>query len=112
MFPTHCVLGPVNYTKPVTPPKYRCTGCTATGVRLWRRYEFIYCAKCAESMERVKPTKSSTPGRSLQIGRMFAALPTEDGEAYWGYLPYIEEAPPPVLRWWRSLPTCKSEVAQ
>ena len=46
--------------------------------------------------------------RTNQIGWRVPAVPTEDGETYWGYT----SVPQPGCDWWSNLPTATSASAQ
>lgn len=80
---------------------YTCGDCGAAGVRLWRDYQTVLdaqtlrCRTCAEKHE----------GRTLtdecdQIGWSVPAVPTPDGDTFWGYT----SVPLTGVRWWKSLP--------
>jgi len=111
-------LGPVDYAG--EPPRsYCCAKCRAFGVKLWRQYQTmadyieLLCADCAcKSRESTKNLvvgddgkhESPTTGlRSDQIGWLVPAVPTEDGETFWGYSSVPQEG----VDWWKRMPTRK-----
>ena len=93
---------------------YRCHGCGAAYCKLWREYQTfadntkLLCAECA-----LKDQKKSGPidrdgkrpekhgGPTDQIGWLVPAVPTADGETYWGYT----SVPRAGVTWWKSLPS-------
>lgn len=99
---------------PTPPPeRYRCTGCGASGVKLWREYQTLpsatalLCAPCACKAQG-KPDTVGPDGRRCdevfgdrtdQIGWMVPAVPVDD--TFWGYSAVPREA----CAWWRALPT-------
>lgn len=101
------------------PDHYVCTGCKAAGVKLWRQYQTfadhieLMCAACA-AKDQKKDITGMTPdglyplgknyggGMTDQIGWLVPAVPTEDGETYWGYT----SVPQDGVNWWRILPNC------
>jgi hypothetical protein len=80
---------------------YRCSKCNATGVKLWRQFNAfldhieLLCAPCAEEDQ----DKEWDPAKGDQIGRYVPAVPTIDGDTYWGYT----SVPPEGVKWWHSL---------
>jgi hypothetical protein len=87
---------------------YACSGCGATGVKLWREYQTsaveLRCLNCAEAQEGKK-----LKAHSDQIGGLVPAVPTElpdkkgrvpKGETFWGY----SSVPDWGLKWWLELP--------
>lgn len=101
-------LGPVNYSAAADPPEnYRCNGCGAHGVRLYREYQTfldhqtLLCTQCTlkdQKLTVADPYVDITKARA--IGWRVPAVPTQDGETYWGYTSCPEEG----VQWWRSLP--------
>lgn len=106
---------------------YRCSKCGVAGCKLWREYQTflnhqeLYCVRCACLDQ---PDKGAKPedfdaggyhpskyryddgheidmGPTDQIGWLIPAVPTEEGDTFWGY----SSVPEPLVRWWRSLPT-------
>jgi len=96
------VVLPFSYADQAVPKGYQCADCGATGVRLYREYQtcvhhqHLRCRKCACKKE------GREPGRMDEhsIGGLVAAVPTEDGETYWGYT----SVPPAGVEWWNHLP--------
>jgi hypothetical protein len=80
-------LSPFKYADEI-PAEYRCGGCGAFGVRLYREYQsfmehqHLLCTACAEKAGDV-PRKAD-PDHPDQLGGMVAAVPTEDGSTFWG----------------------------
>jgi hypothetical protein len=107
-------LWPVNYATTKTPRRYRCDTCGAKGCKLWREYQTmacyteLVCCDCAgKSQEKdvseidadgYRPTEY---GRTDQIGWRIPAVPTEEGDTFWGY----SSVPDDGVKWWRALPT-------
>jgi hypothetical protein len=110
----------VNYTN------YKCAKCGASGCKLWREsYVFLnhvelHCAPCAAKAEGGRDISSLNADGKIQwrpfetakytvptdqIGNMVPAVPTEDGETFWGYT----SVPPEGVRWWRELPSLPSQ---
>jgi hypothetical protein len=92
---------------------YKCTKCNKTNCKLWREYQTsfdktgLYCAICACNNQN-KPWRLDRDGRRQddpwktdQIGWLMPAVPTEDGESFWGY----SSVPPDACEWWRKLDT-------
>lgn len=113
-------LGPVDYTSSVAPTDYRCTTCHRHGCKLWRQYQTfanhirLLCCDCAAheeketSFQRVADTigedgcwNHDSCGRTDSIGFCVPAVPTPEGDTYWGYT----SVPPDGVTWWRRLPT-------
>jgi hypothetical protein len=82
------------------PEDYVCVNCGIRGVKLWRPYQtsdvVLTCMDCTEKKEG-KPCR--LPGTD-QIGWSIPAVPTPDGETYWGYT----SVPDAGCRWWDKLP--------
>lgn len=99
---------------------YQCTKCGAAGVKLWilttwRAYnrcldnQTLYCLRCAEDWyaennggARIDLSWEglSSFGGLDTIERLVAAVPTEDGDTFWGYT----AIPPDRFAWWNQLP--------
>jgi hypothetical protein len=108
-------LGPVNYASPATPPDYKCGSCGAHGCKLWRRYQTVldaqdlFCADCAGKHEKHDVSDIDGDGRSVavhgrphdSIGWLVPAVPTVEGDTYWGYT----SVPDAGVAWWKRLPT-------
>ncbi len=118
-------LGPVDYTTTSPPAGYHCGQCGALGVKLWREYntflnhQSLLCAKCACVEQNARADKGfsviSRPDGGVevridagddyqgyygdQIGWRIPAVPTADGETYWGYT----SVPDDGVRWWKAL---------
>ncbi len=107
-------LGRIDYANPVPPAKYRCSGCDASGCKLWRQHQTfvshirLLCCDCAakgegKSVDEIddagkRPTEN---GRTDQIGWLVPAVPTVEGDTYWGY----SAVPRAGCDWWKKLPT-------
>jgi len=76
---------PFRYADFKAPEGYKCK-CGKTGVKLWREYntfldqQTLYCVECACADQ-----KKPMPETGDQIGWLVPAVPTEDGDTYWGY---------------------------
>lgn len=112
---------PFSYSSRSTPKGYSCNECGATGCKLWREYntflvyQTLLCALCAGKSQKKDVSRinegGQTPDKILpnddyelwsdQIGGMVPAVPTEDGETYWGYTSVPEEG----CVWWHGLPS-------
>lgn len=97
------MIGPVDYSSATAPPAYRCADCGVTGVKLWRQWQTVAseihlrCVTCALANVLV----GAAVGRTDQVGGMAPAVPTADGETYWGYT----SVPDDGVAWWKRLPT-------
>jgi hypothetical protein len=95
---------PVDYTATVLPDAYHCSRCDARGVRLYRQYQTLannvgmLCRACA-----LKDQKKDAPDNHNEhsIGWLVAAVPTEEGDTFWGYT----SVPPAGVIWWNRLPS-------
>jgi hypothetical protein len=104
--------GKTDYASALTPEGYRCAGCGAAGVKLWRQYNTfldhidLYCVDCAVRDQGVETTvgedgrRESAHGLTDQIGNLVPAVPDEEGETFWGYT----SVPQAGVAWWRQLP--------
>ncbi len=105
---------PTDYSRPGAAVHYRCDGCRAHGVKLWREYNTmasytkLLCAACALKDQGKSGAVNEQGylidedvGRCDQIGWLIPAVPTEEGNTFWGYT----SVPDPGVRWWRALPT-------
>jgi hypothetical protein len=104
-----------SYATGKAPAGYHCSRCSTQGVKLWRQYQTLacyvqlLCAPCAcadqkrpDDVDALGYIEDSTVGgRCDQIGWLVPAVPTEDGETYWGYT----SVPQMGVDWWRQLPT-------
>ena len=99
---------PFSYGDNGTPERYQCNECGATGVRLYREYQTflnhqrLRCRECACKNQKRKPDGPA----EHTIGWLVAAVPTEDGETYWGFTSVPQEG----CEWWNRLPRHNSEV--
>ena len=99
---TDVLFKPFQYSNQTTPDRYRCE-CGASGVRLYRRYQTmldnqrLLCRACA-----LKDQKKTDPDLVSEhsIGWLVAAVPTEEGDTYWGYT----SVPEAGVKWWDNLP--------
>lgn len=106
-------MGPCDYSSPVVPNDYVCSGegCGRRGVKLWRLYntfldhQRLLCAECACDREGVAnevDAEGKLPDRRTnQIGALIPAVPTEDGSTFCGY----SSVPEIAVRWWKGIPT-------
>ena len=112
---------PFEYSSRTTPKGYACNKCGATGCKLWRDYntflvhQNLLCVTCTGKAQKKDVSRineeGQTPCKVLEtddyemwsdsIGWMVPAVPTEDGETYWGYTSVPEEG----CIWWRGLPS-------
>jgi len=105
---------PVNYTLSGAPQRYRCDDCGAHGVKLWRDYQTflnhqrLLCADCGVKDQK-KAGRVDDNGNldtydgfaTDQIGWLVPAVPTEEGDTFWGYT----SVPQAGCDWWKRLPT-------
>ena len=96
-------VSPFKYASEMAPIEYKCGDCKAIGVKLWRLYntflehQHLYCMKCA-----CKDQKKEYPidfAKGDQIGWLIPAVPTEEGDTYWGYT----SVPQDGVDWWKGL---------
>ena len=98
------VSTPFKYSDKTTPKGYKCNECGAEGVALWRDYQTflehqtLRCFKCVCKKYdiKVRDLKNSVDS----IGWSVIAVPTEEGDTYWGYTSIPEQG----IDWWRNLP--------
>lgn len=87
---------------------YKCGGCGATGVRLWRRWnafvshQSLACKTCSVVSE-LDPSTIMMRG-SDQIGSRIPAVPTEENDTFWGY----SSVPDDAVQWWLGMPENRS----
>lgn len=107
------VVQPIDYISGRIPYDYVCCKCGLGGRKLWRQYNTfashieLMCVDCAAE-DQGKELKNVTEngrrdnkyGRSDQIGWLVPAIPTEDGETFWGYT----SVPAAGVDWWREIP--------
>lgn len=107
----------LDYSKNESPKGYVCSVCGATHVKLWRQYQTfldhlkIMCARCAALDENADVSTINEEGKRKgefgwtdQIGNLVPAIPTEEGDTYWGYTSVPQEG----ILWWVRLPTLSS----
>jgi hypothetical protein len=119
-------FGHIDYSRVDVPADYHCDRCKAHGVKLWRLYQTflehqeLTCCNCAGRLESRDVSSIDADGRrdfdpmfdangkvisggwrTDQIGWRIPAVPTEEGDTYWGYT----SVPQAGLEWWRRLPT-------
>ena len=100
-------FGMVDYSSIKTPPAYKCSKCGVTDVKLWRyyntflEYQELFCLKCA--CHNQKKTLKTMSERTDKIGSLIPAVPTENGDTFWGY----SSVPQDGCEWWYNLPTLK-----
>lgn len=104
----------VDYAKNRTPYFYKCSKCGTMNRKLWREYQTcldaqtFYCADCAckhTGKDRSRITKEGRYnhediGPCDSFGWLVPAVPTEEGDTYWGYT----SVPQAGVDWWRRLP--------
>jgi hypothetical protein len=91
---------------------YICSVCGASGVKLWRSYSCscveLKCCDCAAKDQHKNISSIGQDGRyedssglvSDSIGWYVPAVPSIEGDSYWGYT----SVPAGDLFWWKSLP--------
>ena len=97
------ICTPFSYSEMESPEGYFCKDCGATGVRLYREYntfldyQHLRCRACAMSDQ-----NKEVPDLLSEhtIGWLVAAVPTEEGNTYWGYT----SVPDSGVTWWDNLP--------
>lgn len=102
----------MDYSKKETPEGYVCCKCGAQNVKLWRLYQTflehqeLTCAFCSGKLEDKDVSTIGSDGlyysdfgKTDQIGWRIPAIPTEDGESYWGY----SSVPLNGVDWWKNL---------
>lgn len=111
------VVKPFSYADNVVPEGYVCKVCGASGCKLWRQYNTfadhieLHCAVCAAAKDNEDLSTMDDKGfhassllrgmRTDQLCGLMPAVPTEDGESYWGYT----TVPQPGCNWWARLPS-------
>jgi hypothetical protein len=85
-----------------TPPGYVCGTCGISGIRLYRDYNIgmyaqeLSCTLCTALMGK----REYDPRRPHSFGWKVAAVPTEEGDTFWGYTSVPREG----VIWWDCLP--------
>lgn len=114
--PKKMELGPVDYGGP-PPARYRCVRCDRHGCKLWRQYQTLadhielLCCDCAGKDQKRdvssidgqgnRPDDDLGSGLTCTIAWLVPAVPTVEGDTYWGYSSIPEDG----VTWWRGLPT-------
>jgi hypothetical protein len=116
----------VNYRR-----DYTCSGCGTTGVKLWRDYNTcasaveLKCAECATPAQVTYEAKNYNDKNrdalgSLdadgvftfrsgdQLGGLVPAVPTAEGDTFWGY----SSVPDEEVEWWLALPTYRDDARE
>jgi hypothetical protein len=104
------------YSVGKAPMGYECAECGASGCKLWRQYQTfashirLLCVVCAGKDQSVDTSDVDSDGRFAwkdmgtrtdSIAWLVPAIPTEDGETFWGYT----SVPQIGVYWWRGLPS-------
>lgn len=105
-------LGPVDY-RGGAPAIYCCARCGASGCKMWRDYQTFFenidmlCVDCAGKKHDVDVSQAREDGKvqteyglSDAIAWHIPAVPTEEGDTFWGYT----SVPEMGVRWWQRLP--------
>jgi hypothetical protein len=115
---------PVQYATLAVPDTYRCGTCGVVGCKLWREYQTflshqtLECCECAGKSQEEDVSKIDADGKIPwvmgqyadgtdaiqlidQIGCRVPAVPTEEGDTFWGY----SSVPQAGVAWWLRLPT-------
>lgn len=107
------------YTDSSVPDGYTCGACGASGIRLFRKYQTVLshqsllCRPCSK-IEQGKGAEferecEEWPGAmQWQVGWRVAAIPTEEGDTYWGYTSTPQEG----ADWWLRLPPDPTAAAR
>jgi hypothetical protein len=106
-------LGPVDYDK-APPETYRCMSCAATNRRLWRDYntflssQILLCKSCAlvDQQKNIERYQVDSRVKSDQVGSLIPAVPTEEGETFWGY----SSVPAAGIAWWYAIAETCTDV--
>lgn len=94
---------PFSYKSCLPPAGYSCSKCGVSSVKLWRQYQTLadqielLCLECACKDQDKDPAEVWK--RSDQIGWLVPAVPTEDGDTFWGYT----SVPQTGCVWWHRL---------
>jgi hypothetical protein len=111
---------------------YNCSGCGATGIKLWRDYNTcanaieLKCAECATPNQVTYEAKTYTTENNReflgafdadgvftfrsgdQLGGLVPAVPTVEGDTFWGY----SSVPDDQVEWWLALPTYRDDTRE
>lgn len=107
-------ITPFRYV-PSTPDGYRCSKCGASSCKLWRQYQTLadnvelLCGPCALKDQGCpgpiddngQSRRDDPPRWGDQIKWLVPAVPTEDGDTFWGYT----SVPRTGVLWWKLLPS-------
>lgn len=107
-------FGPIDYASNTAPALYCCKECGRTGCKLWREYntfadhQTLLCCDCSAKEQKKDIASLDAEGRHVddlemrtdQIGMRMPAVPTVEGDTYWGYTSVPQEG----VRWWKNLP--------
>lgn len=99
--PVDAVVMPFSYANAQTPQGYQCGMCGASCVRLYRKYQTfldhqkLFCRACALADQQM-----TAPDGKHTIGWLVAAVPTEEGDTFWGFT----SVPDAGVKWWDGLP--------
>jgi hypothetical protein len=99
-------VAPFRYTDTDAPEGYACGECGARGVQLFREYstflhhQSLECRACALVSQGKSEDDQAIKHTRTAIGWRVAAVPTEEGDTYWGYT----SIPQAGVDWWKSLP--------
>ncbi len=93
-------LGTADYSSIRVPDGYSCCECGAAGCKLWRPYQtFAVRLRCLPCV--IKDGDATVSNHRLHsIGWNVAAIPTVEGDTYWGYT----SSPQDAVDWWDRLP--------
>jgi len=114
-------LGNIDYSSTTPPADYKCHSCGVHGCKLWREYNTfadyteLVCCDCAGKSQQKDVSGIDSEGKILlrpssiygencrcdQIGWRVPAVPTEEGDTFWGY----SSVPTSGVNWWLKLPT-------
>ena len=111
-------MSPCDYSSQSTPTGYLCGECKVTGVRLYREYnaflshQHLYCRACA--IEETgglyynnDPFFRSDSEHQIGCSRtLIAAVPTVEGDTFWGFTSVPQEG----VDWWNRLPKSKEKA--
>lgn len=87
--------------------KYTCSCCNKNNIKLWRKsHTFannikLLCFECGKENQAdwIRDYSPVDLEESDQLGRLIPAVPTEDGDNFWGYT----SVPPEGCTWWHNL---------
>jgi hypothetical protein len=105
----------VDYSSEKVPEAYKCSSCRVHGCKLWRQYQTflshikLHCVDCAgkeegkdvSDVDEKGRIHDESVGRTDSIGWLVPAVPTKEGDTYWGYTSVPREG----IEWWCGLPS-------